>query len=208
MSVIAITGSCQPYFVFWCLKSSIWKAETWQLSPIRQFVQTAQTYELGDWVLAHFFQFVYVFRFGFVAWAANQSVKLWIEEGLCFGACVYVDMCIAHVHAKVQCLEMKKKRLERKKKEVNINWLGDVCGITLVMIELFHYEQCNFRLQRLFTFLPTGNTLVFSSKKYEGLKSLKKIHTCSTHVPQSKRSVQFSKNETALWILAAIWNVA
>jgi len=55
--------------------------------------------------------------------------------------------------------------------------VGDVCGIKLVMIEPFHYEQCNFRLQRLFFLLPTGGT---HSSEQEGLRCLKKKYT---HMP-------------------------
>ena len=69
---------------------------------------------------------------------------------------------------------------KKKKKDFYTNWAGDVCGTKRVMIRLFHYEQCNFRPQRFFffffsfSFLPTGNTQVFSSNKLEGLKCLKK----------------------------------
>lgn len=146
-----------------------------------------------------------------------------MEEWVCL---VHEFVCawtrILHMCMQSSSLEMKKKRVQeqekKKKKERDFytNWAGDVCGTKRVMIRLFHYEQCNFRLQKVFfllfsfSFLPTGNTRVFSSNKPEGLKCLKKkkVHTCSTHVPQSKQALQIQQNETVLWILAAIWNVA
>lgn len=107
-----------------------------------------------------------------------------------FGAwvCVCMDTDIAHVHAKLQLGDEEKagtgtRKKKKKKREFYTNWAGDVCGTKRVMIRLFHYEQCNFRLQKVFfllfsfSFLPNGNTRVFSSNKPEGLKCLKKKNT-------------------------------
>lgn len=107
-----------------------------------------------------------------------------------FGArvCVCMDTDIAHVHAKLQLGDEEKagtgtRKKKKKKRDFYTNWAGDVCGTKRVMIRLFHYEQCNFRLQKVFfllfsfSFLPNGNTRVFSSNKPEGLKCLKKKNT-------------------------------
>lgn len=113
-----------------------------------------------------------------------------MEEWVCL---VHEFVCawtrILHMCMQSSSLEMKKKRVQeqekkkKKKRDFYTNWAGDVCGTKRVMIRLFHYEQCNFRLQKVFfllfsfSFLPNGNTRVFSSNKPEGLKCLKKKNT-------------------------------
>lgn len=62
-----------------------------------------------------------------------------------------------------------------------INWLGEVCGIKLVMIEFIHYEQCNFRLQEVFFFpffpqLETAERLPAERSKKKKPKAKRK-HT-------------------------------
>lgn len=104
-----------------------------------------------------------------------------------FGAwvCVCMDTDIAHVHAKLQLGDEEKAgtgtRKKKKKRET----------FTLIEQEMFVVQSelwsgffitssvisgCRrfFFLLFSFSFLPTGNTWVFSSNKPEGLKCLKK----------------------------------
>lgn len=109
-----------------------------------------------------------------------------------FGAwvCVCMDTDIAHVHAKLQLGDEEKagtgtrKRKKKKKRET----------FTLIEQEMFVVQSelwsgffimssvisgCRrlFFLLFSFSFLPNGNTRVFSSNKPEGLKCLKKKNT-------------------------------
>lgn len=98
------------------------------------------------------FSSLFLFSAWIAAWAANHLVKLnagrkdpvWLVRA--YHAWIHT----LHTCMQRSSLEMKKyeHREREKRKDVNINWLGDVCGIKLVIIEVCHYEEeCNFKLQ-------------------------------------------------------------